>query len=75
MIVLVLSRGRDCFSPQEATSKPARPSRSGFSFALAEHRRHDRVALAAMEVGSTNRPRAEPPVASWQEEQQLAPAP
>jgi hypothetical protein len=33
--------------------KPARPSRSGFSFAVGEHRRRLRVELAATEVGST----------------------
>jgi hypothetical protein len=33
-----------------------------------EHRRHPRVALAATEVGSTNCPRAEPPVASRRRE-------
>ncbi len=46
-------------------SEPARPLRSGFSFAVGEHRRRLRVELAATLVGSLCAPNpcAEPPVA------------
>ena len=46
----------------------------GFSFAVGEHWRHLRVALAAARVGSAAAPCAEPPVAAC-EGSKLAPAP